>query len=386
MSEAVVPTPHQQEALDLIVSTVESQLASQFVLAGSAGTGKTTLVRSLEQYFHETGRHVKYLGPTGKSTDILSSKLRYSKAETIYSYTKNFITEVVHADGSSDLVFEDKDFEAKILVIDEASMVNQECYDGVVGKCDLIVWIGDPFQLPPIGGDPGIFNHIDFELKEIHRQAEGSPIIQLATRIREGKPFWTPETHATLPVVKGYGHAGVIAREVYEREMDVCLVYNNWMRVAINQEIRKLRGYKELIEPGEQLICLKTAYTGAGQAQYRNGEIMTVVSVNEETKYTLGCELIRPSTGDKFFAWILKDQLNSPRMIRKHRRHERLFAPAYAITGHKSQASQWKKVALVADAASYNSFMKNEDNTNHDWKRWLYTTVTRAEEELLLFE
>ncbi len=54
-----------------------------------------------------------------------------------------------------------------------------------------------------------------------------------------------------------------------------------------------------------------------------------------------------------------------------------LFDFGYALTVHKAQGSQAKKVVLFEER-----FPKMTDD---DWKRWLYTAVTRAEEELYIF-
>ncbi|OGC64717.1 hypothetical protein A2326_01610 [candidate division WWE3 bacterium RIFOXYB2_FULL_41_6] len=54
-----------------------------------------------------------------------------------------------------------------------------------------------------------------------------------------------------------------------------------------------------------------------------------------------------------------------------------LFDFGYALTVHKAQGSQAKKVILFEER-----FSKMDDST---WKKWLYTGVTRAQEELYLF-
>ena len=54
-----------------------------------------------------------------------------------------------------------------------------------------------------------------------------------------------------------------------------------------------------------------------------------------------------------------------------------LFDFGYAMTVHKAQGSQAKKVILFEER-----FSKMSDD---EWKRWLYTAVTRAQEELYIF-
>ena len=52
------------------------------------------------------------------------------------------------------------------------------------------------------------------------------------------------------------------------------------------------------------------------------------------------------------------------------------FDFGYALTVHKAQGSQAKKVLLFEE---YSPYMKGEE-----WNRWLYTAVTRASEELYI--
>jgi exodeoxyribonuclease-5 len=53
-----------------------------------------------------------------------------------------------------------------------------------------------------------------------------------------------------------------------------------------------------------------------------------------------------------------------------------LFDFGYALTVHKAQGSQAKRVLLFEE--------RNKHMTDDDWKRWLYTGITRAEEELTI--
>jgi superfamily I DNA/RNA helicase len=54
-----------------------------------------------------------------------------------------------------------------------------------------------------------------------------------------------------------------------------------------------------------------------------------------------------------------------------------LFDFGYALTVHKAQGSQAKKVVLFEQ--------RFKRMTDDEWRRWLYTGVTRAEEELYIF-
>jgi len=54
-----------------------------------------------------------------------------------------------------------------------------------------------------------------------------------------------------------------------------------------------------------------------------------------------------------------------------------LFDYGYALTVHKAQGSEAPKVVLIEERSKHMS--------DEDWRRWLYTAVTRAERELFIF-
>ena len=65
-------------------------------------------------------------------------------------------------------------------------MVGREMAEDLLSFGTPVLVIGDPAQLPPIG-DAGYFTsrRSDYTLTEIHRQALGSPVIELATTVRK---------------------------------------------------------------------------------------------------------------------------------------------------------------------------------------------------------
>ena len=80
--------------------------------------------------------------------------------------------------------------DAKLIVLDEVSMVGEEMARDLMSFGKPILVLGDPGQLPPIKGE-GAFTRDapDVMLTEIHRQAAESAIIRLATMARQGQPI-----------------------------------------------------------------------------------------------------------------------------------------------------------------------------------------------------
>ena len=80
--------------------------------------------------------------------------------------------------------------DADLIVLDEVSMVGPEMAADLLAFGKPILVLGDPGQLPPIKG-AGAFTNVapDVMLTEIHRQAEESAILRLATMARQGEPI-----------------------------------------------------------------------------------------------------------------------------------------------------------------------------------------------------
>ena len=254
-------------------------------------------------------------------------------------------------------------------------MVNKEIADDLRSYGIKLLVMGDPGQLPPVSGEGAFTNREpDVFLREIHRQAAGSPILELATLAREGKP---------LPV--GFDRDGVrvlrLTKEtqplVYRPETQpICGL--NRVRWVYAQRIRKIRGFEgELPQVGERVICRRN---DRDEGLF-NGGLGTLQDVRETKGGLLRIDvqmddLIKPS----------RKLLVDPYLFRRHftngsaekalrvkgepRLHE--FDWSDPLTAHLSQGSQFPDVTVVDDSAAF------RDNR----AKWLYTSLTRAERAL----
>src|SRR5213075_28224 len=77
---------------------------------------------------------------------------------------------------------------AKLIIIDECSMVDAELARDLMSFGVPLLVLGDPAQLPPIQGG-GFFTGTepDAMLTEVHRQAQDDPIVRMSMDIREGR-------------------------------------------------------------------------------------------------------------------------------------------------------------------------------------------------------
>src|SRR5438093_4549548 len=245
-------TPHQDAALKAVAGWLEAKpgrgAPQIFRLFGYAGTGKTTLARHIAQ--HVDGK-VLFGAFTGKAALVMRSK-GCDNASTIHGM-------IYHALDSGE---ETPTFElwrdgpaakAKLIVIDECSLVDAELGGDLLSFGAPLLVLGDPAQLPPIQGG-GFFTAAepDAMLTEVHRQARDDPIVHLSMQVRAG--------HRLAP--GRYGHTEVVTREDFDPqralETDQILVGRNATRRAYNARMRERRGLAEALPvAGDKLVCLR---------------------------------------------------------------------------------------------------------------------------------
>ncbi|MBR8535113.1 AAA family ATPase [Carboxylicivirga sediminis] len=173
------------------------------VISGGAGTGKTTVVKSIIsgiEKAHGVGTSFLLLAPTGKAADRLRERSGKS-AQTIHSFlaergwmNDNF---TYKRNGGK------QEENVRIFIIDESSMIDQSLMATMFrainwNTVQRIIFVGDPNQLPPIGYAKVFSDLIDWlpeenkgELKENLRQREnklegrGTGILDLASTFKQ---------------------------------------------------------------------------------------------------------------------------------------------------------------------------------------------------------
>ncbi|HEX8081577.1 MAG TPA: AAA family ATPase [Jatrophihabitans sp.] len=190
------------------------------VLAGEAGTGKTTVVKSLLDAIERTegaGASVQLLAPTGKAAERLRERTgRREQTSTVHSFlakkgwlNANFTFK--RRGGAREDAF-------TTYVIDECSMLSLDLLATLFRAINWnsvrrLVLVGDPSQLPPIGRGRVFADIIDWlqplgavgELSVNMRQMEnraldqGTGILDLADAYRRRSPAMSVEAADTAP-------------------------------------------------------------------------------------------------------------------------------------------------------------------------------------------
>lgn len=182
----VILTDGQQHALSDLEKWLKTG-ESYFVLRGYAGTGKTFIVKEFAKLLY--GAPALYTAPTNKATKVLRMLMDGALCKTIYSALSLRMTT---REDELVLTASEEKFNIgkyKIVVVDEASMLNTEIMSHLEDACRRfgikVLFVCDPCQLPPVGEDISPVMALDcptFELTEVVRH--DNQILELATSIR----------------------------------------------------------------------------------------------------------------------------------------------------------------------------------------------------------
>lgn len=355
----------QTKALDNVRHWLEIESPSKqiFRLFGYAGTGKSTLAEYVAQLVQGP---VLYLTYTGKAAAVLRQK-GCDEAQTLHSA---MYRPIVSSSGKLHYTFnkESPISTAGLVVLDECSMISDELLNDLRRFKKPILAMGDPAQLPPVNGE-GVLASVapDFLLTEVHRQAAGNPILQLATQVRNGGSL----------ALGSYGSSRVMTDCQLTAEdilgADQIIVGTNRKRHDFNTLVRQLRGFvDDLPAQGERLVCLKN-HTRLGIS---NGEIFTVLTkpvVNGDDAIFKVASEIEPDAGFEVTISVSQFVKREPPTA-SGLKQKPDFDFGYALTCHKAQGSQWRNVLVIDESHC------SRENAN----RWLYTAITRAEKTVTI--
>jgi len=376
--------PQQTVVLDGVAKWFKEKRSPFLYVAGYAGTGKTTLTK---HFADNLGVDVCYAAYTGKAARVMRSK-GCDEATTIHRliYSPKMKPEIRLKSLIKDLekVKEDDKLEAnrirdeikkekqpsfdlnedapikqaKLVILDECSMVSGRLAEDLLSFGVPILVLGDPAQLPPVKGS-GFFTSQkpDFFLDQIHRQAEGSEVLRLATLIRKGLD---PEGPCVIPRRE-------LTKEMIFKANQI-LTGKNKTRRDLNQ---KMRGMLNLTGKypikGDKLVCLKNDY----EAGLLNGSIVYAMDDAQPDPEDEDDIILRIKDED---TEIEQDVISVKQQFERyddpeyddHRSYFDLDGQteldfAYALTVHKSQGSQWKNVIICDDGFGWrNSNTRNQ--------------------------
>lgn len=337
---------------------VKQSVALPFsIISGGAGVGKTTIIREIAKELSD----VLLACPTGKA----AARLREASgmhASTIHSMLRYMGT------GFSLLTLEGEN-----VIIDEASMLDSGLLAEILKrKPDSLTLIGDNAQLPAVGKGQPFHDLIDLredittQLNICYRNSEA--IYNGAMAVRNGNQPKNAKSDNELFRMQNTGNIdktieyiiGMIKAGEIDFEQDIIICPKNESVNAMNKAVVQAvnpHGEKEKWKSGDRIICKKNF----AKHDVWNGTTGTVTNVDISGRaWVKGDIPFYNAETDTMEEQILWDKA----ILRE-------CQLAYALTVHKSQGSQYRKVFLC---------VFNGDKFNLS-RALLYTGITRAKEE-----
>lgn len=347
------------------------------IITGSAGTGKTTVLKFAIDVFEQLiGGDIILVAPTGRAARRMTESTAI-EASTLHSLLKIGVSD---EEDDSDVFVSDEKIEGEAIFVDETSMCDisiiYRLFQHLSENC-RVYFLGDVNQLQSVGSGNVLDDLIEsyyvptVKLSLIYRQSQDSNIIYNANNILNG--IGKIKTGDDF-VVYNISNPEKIAEQcctIYKQELqrlgdilDVqCITpkrvngilaseqLNKQIQMAINPNYGSnsfffSNGYKFYI--GDKIICNKNTET------VRNGDIGVVTNVTKNEIQAIF------DTGEEIFDAEQAEELN--------------ISLAYCITVHKSQGSEFKTVFIPV----------SEENKAMLKRNLFYTAVTRAKEKMII--
>jgi exodeoxyribonuclease-5 len=387
--DVLTPNQDQAEALASIRAWYDSDPVEPFVLGGLAGTGKTALLPMLHKSFEWPAPRTRYVCPTWKAANVLTKKLHAAGLGQSATSIHNLIYNprgILHEpecgtwdDPGSDCTvqplckklaweYDPKDT-PELLVVDEASMVDDRLREDIARLAVPTLYVGDHGQLPPVRGI-SVFaeRRPDAVLERIQRQALDSPIIPLSRLVRNGDRSWLREAARMGFPVLDAGPASKLrydpraAVPPHSDPQTVFIAGTNRGVDHLNALSRRVLGRgPESLVVGELVM----AQNNNRKLDIYNGQQGVVSKV---TPTGFGPEvLLTMETGSQYEGPVLLKGTNE---IPKHQVDVPILRHSYAVTCHKAQGSEFENVVVYLTGS------------RPETKEWLYTAITRATKNL----
>ena len=396
---------------DAVVSRAERKLGIEFdelqrkaiftavkeritLLTGGPGTGKTTTLNGIIRVFESENISFALCAPTGRAAKRIS-ELTGREAKTLHR-----LLEYAPRDG--EYVFNknrDNQLQYEAVIADESSMIDLSLFSHLLDALPLkskLILVGDAAQLPPVGAG-NVFRDLlgcgylpTVRLDRIFRQAQQSLIVTNAHEILNGRMpvlnakdrdfFFIPTSSAealhslveslcTARLPNAYGFDPVRDIQVLSptrKGSSGTAALNETLREALNpadgkKEEIPFRGL--VFREGDKVMQIRNDYDLVGEKPdgdiengIFNGDIGTVESIDRRA------ETLSVRFDDRLYTY----SLNSSEIDE--------LEPAYAITVHKSQGSEFDAVVLPLFEGPELLYTRN----------LLYTAVTRAKKILII--
>lgn len=416
-------SPDQRRVHDSVLDWLANPREKLLTIGGFAGAGKSTLLGELAQYFPKP---VAYIATTGRAASVLGNKLTASGARPTTlmrppegkalkrAYRHLFdpslpenggpplcttlhrlmFRPIIDSKTEELLGWTARDFldrKYKLLILDEASSVSDDMLRAIRVHGILVLAVGDHGQLGPVRASGALMQNPMLRLEQIHRQAEGSSIIALSRHVREGGKLADFRGWDANCVLRKRNEMETVVRETLAEpnRLEVAMIaWMNKTRVELNRTARRIQGYDgQPPFPGEPIIAL---HNYGAICNGMRGLLAKPSFLDERRNWILHANVAFPDDG-MAGEW---HEMNGHQFNRKNtfasidelRQHGipaetmggggRLYDFGHCLTAHKAMGSQFSHAVVCVD--------RTEKPSEEDWRRWIYTSATRAQAKLTI--
>ncbi len=386
--QGILYAPQQRQAVELAAT------AQVMLLTGGPGTGKTTSLRGVLALFDALGLETALAAPTGRAAKRLGETCGM-EALTIHR-----LLETQFDDHTGQLVFshcEDDPLQADAVIVDETSMVDISLMRALLaalrGDCRLVL-VGDPDQLPSVGPGNLLADLIRsglmpmIRLTEIFRQAAESAIVMNAHSVNRGEvpnlqnnksdffflrrrdPQRAVETIVELCQTRLPQNMGIPPEQIQvlsptRKHTTGTLSLNAALQAALNppaEDKPERRFGPYLFRQGDRVMQVKNNYDimWKERSGLRSGLGIFNGDIGHITEIDLRGERISVDFEGRIVDY-------SPDMLGE-------LEPAFAMTVHKAQGSEYRAVILAACDGAPMLLTRGV----------LYTAITRARELFII--
>lgn len=408
-----------------IIRRIATEPRFAFALAGYAGTGKTTVCKAildlLVQYY-ATREQIVCCAFTGMASARLKKATGYD-AFTIHSLLK------YQGEGRFEYGPE-KPLPYRVVVLDEASMVNLPIFFRLARALrpdTLLILIGDPAQLPPIGAG-NVFSDVlktglvsAVHLTRIYRQSEDSVLAVFANEIREGcvpdgidgqgwrdfvfcnverhnifalkksksavelKTFRDENNHAILERIQELArqYKGKLTHPMWDFQVLTPMRIGQLGTEVLNPVLQSILNPKKeqgihvenagmILLEGDKVVHLqnKDMEVMSWESYIKNGKVFSSEGVRRIFNGNVGLVTGIDKEACRFYV-VYPERIV---VAYDFDFFGDIIELAYALTVHKAQGNQYRIVVIPLTNSHY--IMLNN--------KWFYTAVTRAEERVYL--
>ena len=176
-------------------AVIEAIKHGLLILTGGPGTGKTTTINTMIQFFESEGMDILLAAPTGRAAKRMTEATGY-EAQTIHRLLEVSGNPEEEGNINGFLKNRENPLEADVIIIDEMSMVDLSLMHALLSAVVVgtrLILVGDVNQLPSVGAGSVLKDIIHSEcfpvvtLTRIFRQAGESDIVVNAHKINAGE-------------------------------------------------------------------------------------------------------------------------------------------------------------------------------------------------------